>query len=266
MHKIMRLLLIASFGFVCKALSAPIVSENWDKEFYKQFPHKIFLLSYPRSGNTWMRYCIEHITHRATFDCAERRKMMRVPLSFSTGNYLDGSKAPVIKVHIKTELSGMEYSPLNDKLIFIIRNPKVVFINQFNRVPGQPEFDKNMAKAYFGIKSYFQAIAVYDEWQEENRLLVYYEDMLAHPYETLEKVVNFLQGEKNELDNFFKEFDFHRTQSKLIYNTVGLKIKDNTLEKLTTTISQNELLQFDFLAEQRYEHIWNRYLKERYAE
>jgi len=47
----------------------------------------------------------------------------------------------------------------------------------------------------------------FDKWPEENKLLIYYEDLIIKPKEIFEKASQFLNIE-NSLDNFFENYDF----------------------------------------------------------
>ena len=72
------------------------------------------LLSYPRSGNTWIRYFIEHVSERPTIGYKENYKNFDSPLLCK--KYHD----PIaIKRH------GLIKDPVeHDGLILVLRNPK----------------------------------------------------------------------------------------------------------------------------------------------
>lgn len=90
---------------------------------------KVLLLSYPRSGNTWSRYCIEYLTKRPTgeaeylFPINRYNKFMNNPINNNFELGVDYNRAPIIKLH--------EYTPKYEEkkyggkyLILILRNYK----------------------------------------------------------------------------------------------------------------------------------------------
>ena len=60
-------------------------------------PHQ-FLMSFPRSGNTWMRYMIEYLTRRPTAHKANPNTM-NMPIGTLENFKLDFTKSPVWKIH-----------------------------------------------------------------------------------------------------------------------------------------------------------------------
>ena len=75
-----------------------------------------YILSYPHSGNTWLRYCIEFATMRGTighrdFTISERR-----------GNFLniDLSLPPIAIKRHEIELSDLHS---DDNLLLLVRSP-----------------------------------------------------------------------------------------------------------------------------------------------
>ena len=69
------------------------------------------------------------------------------------------------------------------------------------------------------------------EWPEDNRVLIYYEDLIRNPKETLEKILLFLREDLDCLDLFIKNYDKHSKNTIQFYiNTIGPSVtKDNTI-------------------------------------
>lgn len=95
-----------------------------ERELFKKLTdyngRKTFLLSYPCSGNTWTRYCLEYLTQRPSFNAwiVDRRNK---PIGWQANFEVDLNKAPILKAHrIETETFDKD----TDQLILIVRNPK----------------------------------------------------------------------------------------------------------------------------------------------
>ena len=75
------------------------------------------LLSFPRSGNSWLRYCIESLSNQKTQGLGGR------PHDIGRGiipELRDSSKPILYKRHTTDEINT------NDRLIFLIRNYLVI--------------------------------------------------------------------------------------------------------------------------------------------
>ena len=46
---------------------------------------RTYILSYPRSGNTWMRYCLEWLTKRPSFNRFNLKHHVNLPLGWTSG-------------------------------------------------------------------------------------------------------------------------------------------------------------------------------------
>merc|ERR1712146_509889 len=170
---------------------------------------KTFLLSYPRSGNSWLRYCIEYLTERPTCGILYSNPTMlgnpaNLPLARMAGFSVDYTKTPIWKFHRKKEMNFLNYfNPQEEYLILILRNPKEAITRHERKVPDK----KSLLKDSF---SYFENLTVYDEWNPEKRLLLLYEDLIKDPRKTLEKLFTFIQESPvRSLDTFFEQYEEH---------------------------------------------------------
>jgi hypothetical protein len=98
MKKIISFLLLMSASLL--ATSSP---KNAEKEvilagLLNYNDPKTWLLSYPRSGNTWIRYCLEFFTERPTLASSfvdEKNE----PLDWLAGLNIDFNKPPIEKTY-----------------------------------------------------------------------------------------------------------------------------------------------------------------------
>ena len=88
-------------------------------------PMKTFLLSYPRSGNSWTRYIAEHISGRPTAGCTGNPE--DVPLCENTllDNPLAHVRTDAEPILYKSHGQGLEEGGGN-RLILLTRNPSAV--------------------------------------------------------------------------------------------------------------------------------------------
>jgi hypothetical protein len=182
----------------------------------------IYHLRAPRSGSHWFFYCVNTL--------------------FGKGIYYDGSSScyrdnsylrnegKIVSAHNPYDLHLDKDSRNKDLLILLIRNYRECLIREYE----DPELVKNeiLYQASFNplshdnhwvlnlrMNHYFHNLRVYDIWNPEKRIMVYYEDLLQKPQETLQKLADFL-GEKNkevEISAFIDKIDVHMENSIKIY-------------------------------------------------
>lgn len=222
-----------------------------------------FLLSYPRSGNTWMRYVLEFTTGRPSFHRFNLKDNMNRPLAWLAGFDIDISKAPIEKIHSKKELGKTKGNSQTDYLILIVRNPK----EALSRHGGQitlPVLLGQESKGNADPRIYFNNIALYNSWNPARRLLIYYEDMIVYPRETFQKILAFLNEPFDKLDEFMAHFEEHKQKAITIYKVS--ESEGNDLLYHSKMISPEHRKQIDAWIQELYPTIWQHYLQARYAE
>jgi hypothetical protein len=87
------------------------------------FPHDVFLVSYPRSGNTWARFLVGNLLHRSdpvTFANVERR----VPTIYAWPDRALRSLPRILKSHEC-------FDPRYPRVIYILRDPRDVAVSLY---------------------------------------------------------------------------------------------------------------------------------------
>lgn len=265
MFKQIKLLLSLAFVVHIAYVSSVIDGKAIMKTLVSHSGPKIYLLSYPRSGNTWMRYCIEALTQRPTAEYNPEAKSISLPLGYTCGHSLDLSMAPVWKVHNRDQFNfaGYQHNSQSDVLIFLIRNPKEAIIRHVGKVP--------LNRLFFGaalnkFKLYFEDLNIYNQWSGK-KILIYYEDFITNPRDTLDRLLKFLGDSGNELNVFFAEYEKHKAMAIKFYDFFGgSQTQGNDLLYYSRKLPPRVRKSIDLWALKFNANLWNIYLKDRYSE
>jgi hypothetical protein len=206
------------------------------------------LLSYPRSGNTFTRYCIEYLTQRPTADIYEPS-----PMSHPLSNQVNLSKPFVYKYH------HINNPAISTPIILLIRNPKEVAYSH----------GKSLSSLLDAKKSYVANIKMFDQYNGE-KLLIYYEDLITQTRNELRKIQLFLSDDKNAentLTLFMEKITYHKAQCSALYRDAVTKDGNSKGQLIyySKDIDRKTLLDFDTKFKKRFPKIWEKYLK-RYEE
>lgn len=217
-------------------------------------PHT-FLFSYPRSGNTWLRYCLEWITQRPTIEPS-----MWGPVAWRASYTVDLDKAPIHRAHSRDQIlsKSINTNMEVDKLIFILRHPHetVARYDSWRELLKEHAFQP---LAYY----YFDNIEFFDAWPAERRLLIHYEDLMTSPRETLARILTFLEEPLTRLDLFMHDYEKHRQESIGLYK--GCMSKGDDILFHSKQIPLDKLQELNTWIRQTYPHIWDNYLKDHYG-
>jgi hypothetical protein len=165
---------------------------------FEVWPDDVFILSFPKSGNTWTRFLIANLVYPGT------------PADFSNINRL----TPDPEACTKRELARMPrpriikshqyFDPRYRRVIYVVRDPRDVALSQFHFHRKRGLIDDGYPPEKFVARCVAGEIGPYGSWGEnvaswlatrQNRpgfLLLRYEDMLANTAQELSKVAVFL--------------------------------------------------------------------------
>jgi hypothetical protein len=175
------------------------------------------MLAYPRSGSTWLRYCIEHCTGRPCPDLGGAAGHV-FDVHGGTDDHITNDEPITSKVHRMNEIEdGYNVSV---KLVLVVRSPFEVipsFTCSDDGVVGDDvrEYCAKMPSGKFGWYTgwYFENIIEAGRISEKAPVhIVYYEDLMEEPAETLGALVEFL-GYPGSEKSFMERYDEHRATS-----------------------------------------------------
>lgn len=227
-----------------------------------------YLISYPRSGNSFIRYIIEYLSKRPTLNCITDNKHGPIYKEGASLIEIDDFEPILRKEHhweyIKFELNCQSI------IIILVRNYKDAIISHFLRRIRKRDLilNRNRQKIINWDEIYtmsYQYLDLIDNFDKINnrKLLIYYEDFINEPFESvinIYNILNIINAEK--LNNFRESFKIIKADSINLYKAKKLHPR---LLKIKEEISEKELNEFDRFIESKNEQLYDRYLK-RYKE
>lgn len=162
------------------------------------FDDDIYIVSYPKSGNTWVRFMVGNLscdTQAVTFSNLERN----VP-----DIYQNSSR--VLKKQLRPRiLKSHEYlDPRYRKVIYIVRDPRDVAISYYHFLIKMRSIDEDCSMSAYIDRFIRGRLDPFGSWRDhvggwvgarqgmQNFLLLRYEEMLDDPARELRKIAEFL--------------------------------------------------------------------------
>lgn len=199
-----------------------------------------YIISYPRSGNHWVRFILEFISNRPTLGC----KLNPLDLPIHTNEFKNGDNPIIIKNEVPIGRKEHSIGDIdltdNSKMVLIIRDYKECIIRHNNIITDQT------------INAYFNLIKLYDDFKGD-KMVCYYEDLLNKPDVVADELFHFFKCEDIDRLNDFKQN--HERYAKLNKNPVKRqwqgsisgenlnfhknKYKHNNLDKINNYINNN---------------------------
>jgi hypothetical protein len=174
------------------------------------FPDDTFIVSYPKSGNTWTRFLIGNLVYSDGVDFSNINRLVPDPGDLSR-RYLKGLHRPrILKTH-------QTFDPRYMKVICVVRDPRDVVLSEYHFDIKRRAIDEGFRIEHFVAR--FVAGEVnheYGSWGEnvgswvaarqnskkfqsgQNFLLVRYEDMKDNPQSELRRIARFLGIDSTE--------------------------------------------------------------------
>lgn len=163
------------------------------------WPDDIFILSFPKSGNTWTRFLIANLVYPETpADFSNINRLTPDPEALSKRVLARMPRPRIIKSH-------QYFDPRYPRVIYVVRDPRDVALSQFHFHRKRMLIGDDYPPDKFVSRFVAGQTGIYGSWGENvaswlatrhNRpgfLLLRYEDMLADTARELAKVSEFLQ-------------------------------------------------------------------------
>jgi len=168
------------------------------------FPDDVFIVSYPKSGNTWTRFLIANLVYpgeRASF--ANINRLIPDPEALSKRTLSRLPRPRYIKSH-------QYFDPRYRKIIYVVRDPRDVAISQYHFHRKRKLLHDGDPVQNFVTRFVRGDTSPYASWGENvaswlvtrsgsgNFLLLRYEDLLVNPKPQLAKAALFLGIDPDE--------------------------------------------------------------------
>ena len=155
----------------------------------------IYLVSFPRSGSTWIRLFFEKYTGLPSGSIYENDGQ-------DTPIINQGEERCIIRSHHVYDLPPLKPE---DKLIFLFRNP-------VNAIPSQIKFEGNpltTERVILNLGRYIDLLWSYVAFHTHPKLLIYYEGMLRNFRQEALKILTFadLEVDDEKIKRFIDEHD-----------------------------------------------------------
>lgn len=186
------------------------------------FNKKALLVSYPKSGSNWVRYCIEHFSGKRTPGSKRQLLVESGPAIIDRTHFLDkrhrksfvqARQDPNRGLDFERRKVGVQrlYSDVKKELRVrnIVSNRRVILLV---RSPYE-SFSRTRLRQLDGMDGYLSNIMIFDKCRQE-KLLIYY-DKLIKNFDEMKKILEFL-GISYDLSEF--DIEHHRQKSFELYS------------------------------------------------
>lgn len=220
-----------------------------------------YILSYPRSGSTWIRYCIEYLSKKPTIGSYSKHPTGHHSniISSLIDLGVDETANPIfLRTHDPKDIPG------KSKIIFLLRNYKEVIIRH-QEMSQSDNLLNSLRDHIFGEEqgsNYLKLINFFDSYPGE-KLIIYYEDLISNPDLEIRRLAKFISAEGNEMESLISNLEEHKKNSLKVYG----KSKTGGNEKIvhSKVISDKDKNQIDSEVKSRNPKIYDNYLT-RYGE
>jgi Sulfotransferase domain len=162
------------------------------------FPDDIFIVSYPKSGNTWTRFLIGNLVHPdSAANFSNINRIIPDPEALSKKQLARMPRPRLIKSH-------QYFDPRYQKIIYVVRDPRDVAVSQYHFHRKRKLVADSSPIEQFVTRFIAGKTSPYGSWGENvaswlatrqthpGFLLLRYEDMMANTTLELGKVARFL--------------------------------------------------------------------------
>jgi len=163
----------------------------------------VFLVSYPKSGSTWMRFLLANYISNGQVDILQINSV--VPdVHFNPQDIVETLDPRIIKTH-------ESYNPKYKRIVYIVRDGRDVAVSYYSHLKKFRQLADNISFSVY-LDSYIGGeLDPYGPWGEhvdgwlngaKNILVIRYEDMLSDAVNVLEKTLRFCGLEFDEKKAF----------------------------------------------------------------
>ncbi len=164
-----------------------------DKTKFTIYPDDTFLVSYPKSGSTWLRFLVSNYISNNSCDFHDRKNF--VPDIYTQNNWNEIKRPRYIKTH-------QPFTKDYKKVVYLVRDGRSVAVSyyfhclKFRQIEPEVTFQDYLTKFNTGsLDNYSQWNNHVLSWLEkppQNFILVRYEDLKKDTAKELSRLLSFL--------------------------------------------------------------------------
>jgi len=169
-----------------------------------------YLLSYPRSGNSYVRFLLESVTQMRTLDSAAVEDNIHNDYSKRSSliQYKDKSKILARKEHQPSKIIEEKA----ESLMLLVRDPIEAMGSHCLRTGIKPSNTKRIEEE---VENYMVCVRYYDRYKRAKHI-IRYEDVVSDPF-NIRETLEFLQLDI-DLDNFHDKMTSIVSKSRETYH------------------------------------------------
>ena len=220
------------------------------------------IASYPRSGNTWVRYIIEWFSGQPTLGINWRKgkPWPMHPTDRPICERIDGFKIGNLPIAEKKHFVYHLRIPEDFKkdIVLVVRNYKES-ITRHN-----PQILKNKELLKEQTYLYMEMIRSYNDFFLGRQQIIYYEDLIDNPIETIPDLLMFMDiYDKDSFNKFIDTLQNHKEQSINLYSSEmnPSVTKGNKSIHHSKKLSYAQNKEWDNFVKQKWPNLFDKYLK-----
>ncbi|WP_035464835.1 sulfotransferase domain-containing protein [Algoriphagus vanfongensis] len=203
------------------------------------FHDDVFIVSYPKSGNTWVRFLLGNVLN-LNYDFSNMESLIPDIYVVNNNELLKQRRPRILKSH--------EYfHPNYKKVIYIVRDPRSVavsyyyYLKKVNKIPSEMQF-KPFLKSYLSgsLDSYGSWSENVESWlstkgnNENEFILIKYEDLLLNTNLEFTKILKFIDIDVSDevIANSVNNSSFINMKKNEKLNSGNIKILNNSNENI----------------------------------
>ncbi len=231
----------------------------------------VILVTPVRCGTHWMMYSIGTLTGRFVsfwhrFD--SDKKLVVPEKTFFGAVKIDQSKAPILHSHYPYCHLG-NHTHKGHRLLMVIRNHKEYLLRRSKKRGIDPAIGLKTLSNPRAINQYMEYFRFFESWEEDKRLMVFYEDLIADYETTMKKVLAFIGEGDQHLPEFIAKKKDHDACIFKYYDRVfrrggGAIGKGKNPLYHSKDVPLDTLRQVDDYIKNKHTQYWEKYLM-RYA-
>ncbi len=158
------------------------------KDYNLIYPDDTFIVSYPKSGNTWMRFLL------ANYMKTDNKTIDFINVINYIPEYAKHKEALVNVPRPRYIKSHNTFTTKFPKVLYIIRDPKDAYVSYYHyllkRLPAGTTFKNFLRIENYRPSNWYQHVT---DWEKHpNILIVKYEDLKSDTFAEMSKILNFL--------------------------------------------------------------------------